>query len=410
MKTGKNTEVNVREEQLEAIGIKIKQSPIARDLYIFAVDGKSITKQVGVRRMKWHGTKFKVEGFQRRLDNSRVNDIANYLNSNPILPNALVVAFEKGALSFSPLPNQEKDKPQWGKIIIRGKLREINGKPQPLPEEERIGYVIDGQHRLRGIEGSTLAEGSFPVVVCAFHDVTAKFQLEQFYALNQTVKISATHLALLRRELGYELPPKEAYKKAISSVCERLQDFPDSPFQAEKYVGTAIYKGPLSITVVESMIDRAIKTTNLKFLWKQNANEIPANDLEHIAKSLYIFWKGISDIFPQYWGKRPKDQRLFCALGLYALIMFFDKVMENIDINSPRAVDEVKAKLEPIKDIPWDKMVAVPATVKTYFRPEHLFDAVNALWAESGRRPYKYRIPNPAVPTEALVDLELTGF
>jgi DGQHR domain-containing protein len=398
----------LREQRIEAVGIKIQQGPIERDLYIFAIDGKSIAKQVGVRRMKWHGTKFKAEGFQRRLDNIRVNEIASYLSHNPVLPNALVVAFAKGALSFDPLPNQEKDKPQWGKITITGKFQEINGKLEPLPEEEeRVGYVIDGQHRLRGIESSTLAEGSFPVVVCAFHDVLPKFQLEQFYALNQTIKISSTHLALLRRELGYELPTKEAHKKAISGVCEKLQELPGSPFQPEKHVGTAIYPGPLSITVVESMIERAIKATNLKFRWKQNANEIPDTDLEFIAKSLYIFWKGISEVFAQYWGKKPKDQRLFCAIGLYAMILFFDKVMENIDINSAKAVEEVKVRLKPIEDIPWDKMLAVPATVKTHFRPEHLFDAVNDLWAKNGKRPCTFRIPNPLEPKEALVDLEL---
>jgi len=359
--------------------------------------------------MKWHGTKFKAEGFQRRLDNIRVNEIAIYLSHNPVLPNALVVAFEKGTLSFDPLPNQEKDKPQWGKIVIIGKLRDVNGKLEPLPEEERIGYVIDGQHRLRGIESSTLAEWSFPVVVCAFCGASSKFQLEQFYALNQTVKISSTHLALLRRELGYELPPKEARKKAISQVCEKLQESPGSPFQPEKHVGTAIYPGPLSITVVESMIERAIKATNLKFRWKQNANEIPDTDLEFIAKSLYIFWKGISEVFAPYWGQKPKDQRLFCAIGLYAMILFFDKVMENIDINSAKAVEEVKVRLKPIEDIPWDKMLAVPATVKTHFRPEHLFDAVNDLWAKNGKRPCTFRIPNPLEPKEALVDLELSS-
>lgn len=403
----KNTMATIREKRIEAIGVKIKQSPVERDLYVFAIDGKTITKQVGVRRMKWHGAKFKAEGFQRRLDNARVNDIATYLSSNPILPNALVVAFKKDSLSFEPLPNQEKDKPQWGRIIIRGKLQEVNGTLEPLPEEERIGYVIDGQHRLRGIEQSTLAEGTFPIVVCAFHDASPKFQLEQFYALNQTVRISSTHLALLRRQLGYELPPKEAYKKAISGVCEKLQELPGSPFQPEKHVGTAIYPGPLSITVVESMILRAIKVTNLKLRWKEYANEIPDTDLEFIAKSLYIFWKGISEVFARYWGQKPKDQRLFCAIGLYAMILFFDKVMENIDINSTKAVEEVKVRLKPIDDIPWDKMLAVPSTVKMYFRPEHLFDAVNDLWAKNGKRPCTFRIPNPLEPKEALVDLEL---
>jgi hypothetical protein len=89
------------------------------------------------------------------------------------------------------------------------------------------------------------------------------------------------------------------------------------------------------------------------------------------------------------------------------MVLFFDRFMEKIDINSSKAVDEVKAKLKPIEDIPWDKMRAVPSTVKMYFRPEHLFDAVNDLWAKNGKRPCPFRIPNPLEPKEVLVDLEL---
>ena len=408
----RNTTETIREKRIEAVGMKVRQSPIERDLYIFAVDGKTIAKQIGVRRMYWHGPEFKAKDYQRKLDGNRVGVIADYLNDNPVLPNALVIAFKKDSLSFEALPNQEKDKPQWGTIAIIGKLREVNGRLEPLPEEQRIGYVIDGQHRLKGIEKARLAEGSFPIVVCAFHDVSPKFQLEQFYALNQTVKISEEHLALLRRDLGYKPPPTEAYKKAISGICERLQEFPDSPFQPEKHVKTTIYPGPLSITVVESMINRAIKQTNLSFRWDTDATRIPTTDIEYIAKSLYIFWRGVSEVFPQYWGEKPKDQRLFCAIGLYTMIMFFNKVMENININSSRAVDEVKAKLEPIKDIPWGdtKMLStIPSTVKMYFRPEHLFYAINKLWEENGIRPCKFKISNPIEPTETLVDLELSS-
>jgi DGQHR domain-containing protein len=398
----------IRGETIEGVGIKLRQAPIDLDLFIFVADGKKMAKQVGVRRMRWHGQKYKAEGFQRRLDNNRVREIATYLSKNAVLPNALVVAFEKGAVEFHAIPHQEADKPQLGTIVIKGKLQEIDGKLEPLPENERIGYVIDGQHRLRGLEESTLPEGSFPIVISAFHNVKARFQLEQFYALNQTIQIPASHLALLRRELGYQLPPREAYRKAISDIAGYLQEYSGSPFQAEKYVGSSIYKGPLSITVVESMIERAIKLTNLKYYWKQNANEIPATDLEYIAKSLYVFWKSLSDVFPHYWGLRPKDQRLFCAIGLYAMIMFFDKVMQGIDINSPNAVDLVKQKWQPIKDMPWGSIQAVPATVKTYFRPEHLFDAVNTLWQQGGKRPYNFVIKHP-VSGDTLVDIELTS-
>lgn len=388
--------------------LEIKQNSQGYHLYVFVADGKEIAKQLGVRKMEWHKGKFKAEGFQRSLDKNRVSEIATYLSKNAILPNALVVAFEEGTLEFAPLPGQEEDSSaKFGHLTVKGKLVNKDAGQEALPENERIGYVLDGQHRLKGIESSTLSEGSFPIIISAFYQVDARFQLGQFYALNQTVRISSALLALIRRELGLQLSAREAYKKAVSVVCEILQNKPGSPFEPEKYVGTPIYKGPLNITVVESMVERAIKNTSLKWKWNQNANLIPVTDLEYIGQALYVYWKGISELFLNDWGKKPKDQRLFCAIGLYTMIQFFDKVMENIDINSAHAVQEVKNKLAPIKDIPWGKMQAIPSTPKSTFRPEHFFDAIKDLWAANGVRPYPMVIRDPS--GAELVNLELTG-
>jgi len=395
----------LHEIKLEAVCLEVKQGPVPGGLYVFAMDGKTIAKQLGVRRMSWH--KGKLEGFQRQLDKKRVRDIALYLSRNPVLPNALVVALQEGSLTFEALPNQVPGQPRLGRIVVTGKLQEADGQLEPVKEADRIGYVIDGQHRLRAIEESTLKEGEFPVLIAAFHGVDARFQLDQFYALNQTVQISAGHLALLRRQLGYALPPKEAAKKAVSDVAGLLQEMDQSPFQPEKHIGSKVYPGPLKITVLEGMIQRAVKVTNLKFYWKQAADEIPLKDLQHVAKCLYVYWKGMSEVFSPYWGKKPKDQRLFSAIGLYTMIMFYDKVMQRVDVNSPQAVEQVKKTLEPIRDIPWGKMLQIPSTPKATFRPEHLFDAINALWQANGERPYTLRIDDPATKTE-IIHLELT--
>ncbi len=412
MKTG-NTSANDKpkvyvEKLFNTIALEVKQNSLGYHLYLFIADGKEMAKQVGVRRMEWHKGKFKAEGFQRALDMNRVGEIGTYLSQNPILPNALVVAFEEGTLEFDPLPGQQEDSvAKFGHLKVKGKLIDKDGELEPLTERERIGYVIDGQHRLKAIESSTLPEGSFPVIISAFYRVDARFQLSQFYALNQTVPISRALLALLRRELGYQLPTREARKKAISDVCGILQSKPNSPFEAEKYVGSPIYKGPLSITVVEGMVERAIKNTILRWKWNENANLIPESHLQDIAQSLYVYWKGVSEVFPEYWGKRPRDQRLFCAIGLYTMIQFFDKVMENIDINSATAVQEVKARLKPIKDLPWGKLQAIPSTPKSTFRPEHFFDAIRDLWEADGARPYTLVMRDPA--GAELVNLELIG-
>ena len=90
------------------------------------------------------------------------------------------------------------------------------------------------------------------------------------------------------------------------------------------------------------------------------------------------------------------------------MILFYDKLMQDIDINSADAVLVVRTRLDPIKDIPWDKMRSIPATVKTFFRPENLFDAINSLWQQNGKRPFNWQILDTQTQVP-LVDLELGG-
>ncbi len=391
---------------IPAVGLRVKQTSEDVELYILSVDGKTIAGQLGVRRMKWHGGKFQAEGFQRALDMTRVKEISTYLSSNPPhMPNAIVVAFEPGTITFDPLPNQEHLDTQFGKVVIHGKLLEDNGKRIPVPESERIGYVIDGQHRLRGIEESTLQKGAFPVILSAFHSVSTQFQLTQFYALNQTVPINPSQLSLLRRELGIALSSKEGRKRAISTVLQFLQEKPNSPFLPEKHVKSAVYKGQLDITVVERMIDRAIKNTDLKFRWRPNAEEIPEGDLRAVADGLYVFWRAMSETFPNHWGRRPTDQRLFSAIGLYTLIQFYDRVMKDIDVKSNTAVRDVKRRLEPIADIPWHKMSGLPTTPKSVY-PDLLFHALKDLLEADGARPHRFTLVDPDSQLP-IVDLEL---
>src|SRR3990172_5472124 len=153
------------------------------------------------------------------------------------------------------------------------------------------------------------------------------------------------------------------------------------------------------------MVEIAIRSSSLRFKWNQDANQIPQVNLDYIAKSLYVYWKAVSELFSTYWGKKPKDQRLFCAIGIYAMIRFYDMVMGQIDITAADAVEKVKSRFSPIKDIPWDKMQALPATVKTTFSPDHLFDAVNTLWQADGKRPYNLKIEDPTTK-KSLVDIE----
>jgi len=382
---------------IETIGLQVTQGASMPPLFLFSIDGKTICSQLGVKRMVWQGGQFQPEGFQRQLDGKRVTEIALYLNNNRILPNALVVAFKRGTLKFTHFDGLDKGPIQFGKIELFTTLAQDDNGIHPLPEEDRIGYVIDGQHRMKAIEASTIEEGSFPVVISAYHGVDAKFQLSQFYALNQTISISASLLALLRNMLNLALPPKGARKQAVSHVRELLQNKYASPFEPGKYmkVSKILKGGNLDVTVVERMIDRAISRTDLMYKWNDDTSQIPDADFEYIAQSLCVFWKAVQDTFPKYWGQKTKEQRLFCAIGLYTLIGFFNKLMQGVDPLSSSAVGEIKRKLKALADLRWDEMTNLPSVPKGIY-PDALFTALNQLLEHGTARPYHFRIIDPA--------------
>jgi len=407
----KVAEGDVITEDIKLAGIRLKQCDGSPYLYVFAMDGKTLADQVGVQRMEWHDKLYKTEGFQRVPNNMRVAEIAEYLNTQPIMPNIIVVNFEHGALEFEPGPGiDESDtgQPTLGKLTIHTKLLQRDDPLEPLPEEQRIGYVIDGQHRLYGVRESHLTPGTWPILVSAFEGTDTKFQLNQFYILNQTVKIPEAQLTMLRTELQIKVSGKEAQKRAIAEVRQLLVGFPDSPFRINENVRIPkiAKRGTINVTVVDKIIEIAITETRLRDYWrKSNANEITEGMKEKVARSLFVFWKAVSQFFPDYWGRKPSEQRLFAAIGLYSVMRLYDNVMQDVDVESNQAVPQAQEKLRPLEGLPWDKMQNLPTGTKHPY-PDALLDGLKDLWQARGERPYQFQVKAPT--GECWVDLRLS--
>jgi DGQHR domain-containing protein len=81
--------VNTR---LKLSALQFKQGP-ERTLYTFVVDGKLIPSFTTISRIKRRADQ-QVHGYQRPESLAHIAEIRNYLNSeNPMIPNALVIAF-----------------------------------------------------------------------------------------------------------------------------------------------------------------------------------------------------------------------------------------------------------------------------------------------------------------------------
>src|SRR5215467_3019943 len=93
--------VNGHQDVMRLPALEVRQGD-GRVLYSFAVDGKDLPSFTAVSRIRRDGDA-QVEGYQRPEVLSHIASIRRYLESEaPMIPNALVVAFDK-RVQFEPL-------------------------------------------------------------------------------------------------------------------------------------------------------------------------------------------------------------------------------------------------------------------------------------------------------------------
>jgi DGQHR domain-containing protein len=141
-----------------------------RVLYAFAVDGKRVEEFAAVSRVGRDENR-RIVGYQRPEVLSHIAEIRAYLESdNPMLPNAVVIAFDP-IVRFEPIgAASPTDAPSVaGELVI----------PLPSsPDSRKAGWIVDGQQRLAAIREA--AVDGFPVWVVGFVADGDAEQREQF--------------------------------------------------------------------------------------------------------------------------------------------------------------------------------------------------------------------------------------
>src|SRR5215470_1995047 len=177
---------NVKHLRIPAI--EVRQSP-GRILYTFAVEGKIIPAFATISRIRRQDGI--LLGYQRPEVLSHIGEIRRYLESvSPMIPNGVVIAFDD-RVSFEPVLHSESA-PEY----VRTGILTIPIDPS-IAEDEKPGFIVDGQQRLAAIRDATLE--SFPTCVTAFITNDTREQTEQFILVNSTKP--------LPKGLIYELLP-----------------------------------------------------------------------------------------------------------------------------------------------------------------------------------------------------------
>ena len=279
-----------------------------RKLYSFAVDGKRLHDFCTVS----HVSRFEGEnlhGYQRPEVVSHINQIKDYLESeNPILPNAIVVAFDE-SVRFIPGPRTTNDSP----YSRSGTLEIPLGFD--LIDAEKPGWIVDGQQRSAALRDAKISQ--FPVCVVGFIANGLEEQRQQFILVNATKPLPKGLIYELLPSTEGKLPHALARRKLPALLSERLNFDSDSPLQGIIRTPTN-GAGLIADNSVLKMIENSL-TDGVLYNYDKMDDQI------QILKN---YWQAVAETFPEAWKLLPKKSRLMHGAGFVSMGFLMDTISD----------------------------------------------------------------------------------
>jgi len=303
-------------------------------IFQFAVDGKDLESFTTVSRA-FRDDQWLVRGYQRPEICQHVREITEYLKSgNAMLPNSLVVGFEKDSVKFKAMKS-------FGLVTFG-----ILSIPTHKDYLARCGFVVDGQQRRAAIRESGIT--GFPVLVSGFLAESEEERREQFILVNSTKPLPRALIFELLPVTETKLPPRFAKHKLAVVLLERLNGDRDSCLR--RLVRTPTQPaGIIKDNSVLKGINNSLSDGVLhRFRSGRHALE---PDVEGATAVLKDFWLAVSRVFPADWARPPAQSRLMHGAGVVGLSFIMDAISDNRYRHSPSppAVPEFVEGLEMLK-------------------------------------------------------------
>jgi DGQHR domain-containing protein len=303
--------------------LKCKQ-PIG-EFYIGILNHEDLIKitYADIRRLDREGSEQReVEiytGIQRELSKGRVKEIGKYVNMvDATFPTGVIIHIDA------------KD------IINYDMEKEV----MTIPFSDNIAKVLDGQHRIAGLEEYTNGEESFQLNVTIFVGMELEDQAIVFATINKTqTKVNKSLVADLFEFATHRSPHKTAH-----NIVRALNQKEGSPFKDKiKILGTADDKEKETITQAtfseslmklyskDLMTDRDIYKRGKepkKFEGKELIDRPLRNlfiDKEDalIAKIIWEYFKAVEEKWPKAWRLVEPEMILNKSTGFIALMNLF---------------------------------------------------------------------------------------
>lgn len=302
----------------------IKLSQKNNELYLFTARAKDLWAMLQINER----SEDKEDGYQRTLSVSRAEDIKKFIASgNPVAP-AIVISLSQNHARFD----------------------DVNAELE-IDDVSDAGWVIDGQHRLRGADLADV-ESDLPIElpVVAFIGLDDVSQIAQFVTINREAKGVPTSLYYdLLKHLPAKKKPAEVAKEKAASIAESLRKNNSSPFFEKIVVVTSPKPGQISLN------NFVRKVYPLIVEGKGQFDSYSQMELIGIFDN---YFKALKLVFPDEFsiGKN----RFFKTLGFGAAINALSTVF-NITLKDRAAfrVEDARATLEKISDFnfsAWDNI------------------------------------------------------
>jgi DGQHR domain-containing protein len=327
VKTKRPARRSNKSQTLRLPALEFKQGK--RRLYTFAVEGKDLHKFATISRINRQNG-HSVAGYQRPEVLSHISEIRGYLESeNPILPNALVVAFDK-RVKFQSATKSRGACSQTGVLEI------------PLDEWEdetqKPGWIVDGQQRAAALRDAQI--NGFPICVVGFIAENTEEQRQQFILVNATKPLPKGLIYELLPSTNGKLPTALQKRRYPAEISERLNFDEDSPLKGMIRTptnGDGIIADNSILKMVENSLSDGV-------LYRYTS----INEQLTIMKN---FWKAVHLVFPKCWNLPPRKSRLMHGAGIVAMGFLMDTIADRHRHNDELSISVFQNDLKPLAEI-----------------------------------------------------------
>lgn len=306
-------------------------------MFSFLINPRDLLEFSYVARRETKNERF----YQRLIKKDQIKKIAEYVDSGQLLPNNIIIAFNKELKKYVKFHTIHKDhisKTTSGIAISYGVLE--------FPRDYRSCWIIDGQHRLYSFIHS---EKNIEMPIVAFKNLDVEDQARIFLDINKYQKPVPPDLLW---DLNGNMIPNEDDGK-ISNLVKGLNG--EGPLKYKIYIPSEGIKKKRNILKIASLCTSIskvglVKESTISKTTNPFYSRNPQTLISNLSRGLNEYLMVVEETFPEDWKLKNKGFVLSKG-GLSVMIAYFEKIVSRMVGKGTPTNKDYKMYLEPLKQI-----------------------------------------------------------